>query len=210
MPEGPNEGIGLSGSGTAGAALADLSTERLGTTSIESPPEASASENPIGNSITGQDAANRVADMAMQGPQAGLEALAGLVLKPHPDSPLTQQVQSATAEATKLSADAKNPTPEEQRLSETELRIKNLENKLEQLTTDNEALRTQIEPAIRGIIELLPVLKDFVQQQAAKEQDPKKKEALILIIAKITALILISTVTESVKSTGGQLETAIK
>ncbi|MEK6839541.1 MAG: hypothetical protein AABX72_01255, partial [Nanoarchaeota archaeon] len=89
---------------------------------------------------------------------------------------------------------------EQQQLTPEQQKIQQLEQKINGLVAENTELRNniaQINEALGGMKDVLILL---TQTMAEKEQDPKKKESLIALLAKIAAIIVLGAVIEGGKT----------
>ncbi len=84
-------------------------------------------------------------------------------------------------------------TPEQQKISQ-------LEQKLNNLVAENTELRNNIAQINEAFTQMKDILTTLVQSMAAKEKDPKEKESLIMLLAKIMAIIVIGSVIEGGKT----------
>ena len=84
-------------------------------------------------------------------------------------------------------------TPEQQRLQQ-------LEEKINNLTAENAELKANIAQINKTLSEMKDILETVTKEMVDKEQDPKKKESLIALLAKIAAIIIIGAVVEGGKT----------
>ena len=89
---------------------------------------------------------------------------------------------------------------EQSQLTPEQQRIQQLEQKINGLVAENVELKNNIAQINESLGEMKGVLTLLTQTMAEKEQDPKKKESLLVMLAKIAAIIVAGTVIEGGKT----------
>jgi len=98
----------------------------------------------------------------------------------------------------KTEPQAEEPKAEE--LSTTEARLKNLEDRINALSTENAELKQNMTELTSAMKEMLPMILALIQAEQAREQDPKKKESLAKTLLKLAAVMALSVFTEGAKT----------
>lgn len=86
---------------------------------------------------------------------------------------------------------------EQSQLTPEQQQIQQLEEKINNLTTENAELKANMIQINEALTEMKGVLDTIVKAMAEKEQDPKKKESLLTLLAKIAGIIVLSSVVQT-------------
>ncbi|MCL5114098.1 MAG: hypothetical protein M1372_02975, partial [Patescibacteria group bacterium] len=102
----------------------------------------------------------------------------------------------------KLSQDAltkynQDKQGEQQQLTPEQQRIQQLEEEINRLTTETAELRANMAQINESLGQMRDVLANLTQAMAEKEQDPKKKENLLMLLAKIAGIVVASSVIQA-------------
>ncbi len=96
---------------------------------------------------------------------------------------------------------------EQSQLTPEQQKINQLEQKLNGLVAENAELKANMAQISAALTEMKDVLDTIVKEMAEKEQDPKKKESLLMLLAKISAIVVLGVAVEGGKTVAPPLST---
>jgi len=113
---------------------------------------------------------------------------------------LSQEALARYQREKDLQDEKKAEEPQVEKPSESEARLKSLEDKIGKLSAENAELKQNMTELTSAMRKILPMILTLVQAEQAREQDPKKKEGLMKTLLTLVAVMALSVFTEGSKT----------